>query len=72
LDIKVPPLPAEIEIRGQVVWPDGKPTATARVFYGTDGISYAVPVDAEGRFSFKVYNGLTVGLSASVEVVKGK
>jgi len=67
LDIKVPPLPAEIEIRGQVVWQDGKPAAAARVAYGTDGISYVVPVDAEGRFSFKVYNGLTVGLSGWIE-----
>lgn len=72
LDIQVPPLPVEIEIRGQVVWPDGKPATMARVAYGTDSISYVVPVDAEGRFSFRVYNGLTVGLSASVEVTKGK
>lgn len=67
LDIKVPPLPPESEIRGQVVWPDGKPAPTAKVGYGTDGVSYAVSVDEEGRFSFKVYNGITIGISAYVE-----
>ena len=72
LDVKVPPLPAEIEIRGQVVWPDGKPATTAKVHYGADGISHSVPVDEEGRFSFKAYNGLTIGVSAFVEIAKDK
>jgi hypothetical protein len=72
LDVKVPPLPAEIEIRGQVVWSDGKPAATAKVSYGADGISHSVPVDEEGRFSFKAYNGLTIGLGAFVEIAKDR
>jgi hypothetical protein len=74
LDIKVPPLPAEVEIRGQVVWPDSKPAATANVGYMApkDSIFYGLKVDQEGRFSFKTYDGLTLGISASLEVTKGK
>lgn len=72
LDIKVPPLSSEVEIRGQVVWPDGKPATTANVGYGTEGISYAAAVDEQGRFSFKAYDGITIGLSAYVETEKGK
>ena len=74
LDIKAPPLPAEIEIRGQVVWPDGKPAATARVGYmmREDSVFYGIEVDGAGRFSFKAYEGLTLGISASVEITKGK
>lgn len=74
LDIKVPPLPAESEIRGQVVWPDGKPASTASVGYmiPNDSVFYGVKVDEAGRFSFKVYTGMTLNVSASVEVTKGK
>jgi metalloproteinase inhibitor 2 len=74
LDIKVPPLPSEIEISGQVVWPDGKPGTTANVGYMVpkDSIFYGLKVDEQGRFSFKAYQGQTLGVSASVEVTKGK
>lgn len=74
LDIKVPPLPSEVEIRGQVVWPDGKPATTANVGYvmPKDSIFYAIKVDELGRFSFKAYEGLAFGVSASLEVTKGK
>ena len=74
LDIKVPPLPAESEIRGQVVWPDGKPAVTANVGYmlPQDSVFYGLKVDEEGRFSFRAYNGLTLGVSATLEVEKGK
>lgn len=74
LDVKVPPLPAEIEIRGQVVWPDSKPAAKARVIYllPLEGIANSVEVDEEGRFSFKAYHGLAFVIIASVEVAKGK
>ena len=74
LDVKVPPLPAESEIRGQVVWPDGKPATKARVIYllPLEGIANSVEVDAEGRFSFKAYHGLAFVISATVEVTKGK
>ena len=72
LDIEVPPLPSEIEIRGQVVWPDGKPASAVKVSYGADAVAYTVTVDEEGRFSFKVYNGITIGLSAYVETAKGQ
>lgn len=74
LDIQVPPLPSEVEIRGQVAWPDGKPATTANVGYivGKDSVFYGIKVDEQGRFSFKAYEGLTFGISASVEVTKGK
>ncbi len=74
LDIKVPPLPAEVEIRGQVVWPDGKPAAKARVIYllPLEGIANSVEVDEEGRFRFKAYHGLAFVIGASVEVDKTK
>jgi hypothetical protein len=74
LDVQVPPPPAESEIRGQIVWQDGKPAPTARLFYMLpgEGIFLAVKVDEEGRFSFKVYNGLRFFLGASVEVTKDK
>lgn len=74
LDIKVPPLPPEVEIRGQVVWPDGKPAPNARVGYAVPELPvlYAVPVDDEGRFTLKIYQGMRVGFSGNVEVAKGK
>ena len=74
LDIKVPPLPSEVEIRGQVVWPDGKPVTTANVGYMVpkDSVFYGIKVDEAGRFSFKAYSGLTLTVSASLEVTKGK
>lgn len=74
LDIKVPPLPSEVEIRGQVVAPDGKPVTNANVGYMVpkDSVFYGIKVDEAGRFSFKAYAGLTLTVSASLEVTKGK
>jgi hypothetical protein len=73
LDVQVPPMPAESEIRGQVVWQDGKPAATARLYMlFSDGNDYGVKVDEEGRFSVKVYNGMRVVLGASAEITKDK
>lgn len=74
LDIKVPPLPSEFEIRGQVVWPDGKPAANARVGYTPldAPVFYGIKLDDQGRFSFKAYDGLTINIRGTVEVAKGK
>jgi hypothetical protein len=74
LDIKVPPMPSEVEVRGQVVWPDGKPATNANVGYmlPKDSIFYGIKVDEAGRFSFKAYTGLTLTVSAGFEVEKGK
>jgi hypothetical protein len=74
LDIKVPPMPSEVEIRGQVVWPDGKPATNANIGYmlPKDSIFYGIKVDEQGRFSFKAYEGITLNVSAAVEVTKGK
>jgi hypothetical protein len=71
-DLVMPPLPPEDEIVGNVVWPDGTPAANARVVYEVDAVVYGVPADAQGRFSFKAYQGLKLALGASVEVEKGK
>ena len=37
-----------------------------------DSVFYGIKVDEAGRFSFKAYAGLTLNISASVEVTKGK
>lgn len=70
-DLQVPPLPLEYDVEGVVFWADGKPASTAGVGYGAEGVSYAVKVDEQGRFSFKAYEGLKLGTSASVELKNG-
>jgi hypothetical protein len=35
-------------------------------------IGYAAKPDQEGRFSFKVYDGLKITIRAAVEIEKGK
>jgi hypothetical protein len=73
-DLQVPPLPAEENIKGVVVWSDGRPAAAARVGYEVRGnaIMYDAKVDDEGHFSFKAYQGLRLALRASIEIEKGK
>ena len=73
-DLEVPPLPLEYDVAGVVVWANGQPATNASVGYGggPDPISYGVKVDDQGRFSFKAYDGMKLGISASVEPVKGK
>lgn len=73
-DLQMPPMPAEYEVHGSVVWSDGKPASAARVFYGmlNEGISHAVVIDDQGRFRFKAYEGLQLAIDASIEIEKGK
>jgi hypothetical protein len=71
-DIEVPPLPPESEIRGVVIWSDGRFAPTARVEFEFGAIVYGAPIDNQGRFSFKAYQSLTLVLRASAEIEKGK
>jgi hypothetical protein len=71
-DIQVPPLPPESEIRGVVSWSDGRFAPTARIGIEIEAIVYGTPIDNQGGFSFKAYQGLTLVLRASAEVEKGK
>lgn len=73
-DLEVPPLPLEHDVAGVVLWANGQPAKNASVGYGggADPISYGVKVDEQGRFSFKAYDGMKLGISASVEPERGK
>ncbi|MFN2491700.1 MAG: carboxypeptidase-like regulatory domain-containing protein [Pyrinomonadaceae bacterium] len=72
-DLTVPPLPLEYDVEGTVVWANGTPASNARVQYmGGDPIVYSTSVKEQGRFSFKAYEGLSLGVSASIEIEKRK
>jgi hypothetical protein len=73
-DLQVPPMPAEYDVQGTVVWADGKPARGARVGYEVSGesILYGANVDDQGHFSLKAYEGLRFGIGASIEIGKGK
>jgi hypothetical protein len=55
-------------------WSDGKPAPNARIEYLQVNvpIGYAAKPDQEGRFSFKVYDGLKITMRATVEIKEGK
>jgi hypothetical protein len=67
-DLKVPPLPAEYDVRGSVVWADGTPAKGARIAYmvGGDAVVYGVQTNETGEFSFKAYEGLKLSISAQM------
>jgi Carboxypeptidase regulatory-like domain len=73
-DLILPPPPAERSIEGVVVWSDGKPVPNARIEYSqfNVAIGYGTNPDREGRFSFKVYDGLKIQIRATVEIEKRK
>lgn len=71
-NLVVPPLPWEYDVEGIVLWANGKPALNARVEYGVGGILYGVKVNEQGRFCFKAYAGLKLGVSAMIEAEKGK
>lgn len=71
-DIQVTPLPPESEVRGVVTWSDGRFAPTARVEIEIEAIVYGAPIDKQGQFSFKAYQGLALVLRASAEIEPGK
>jgi Carboxypeptidase regulatory-like domain len=73
-DLVLPPPPAEHSVEGVVVWPDGRPALNARIEYSQVNvpIAYGAKPDREGRFSFKIYDGLKITMRATVEIEEGK
>jgi hypothetical protein len=72
-DLQMPMPLKERTIKGLVTWADGRPATNASLGYMVkDGhVNYAVKIDAEGRFSFKVYEGFEILLQAHYEKGKG-
>ena len=69
-DLIMPPLPRESEIQGTVTWSNGTPATTARVEYmeaNAGVVVYGAKVDDQGRFTIKAYDGLKLGLRATIE-----
>ena len=73
-DLVLPPPPAERTVNGVVLWTDGKPIPNARIEYSQVNVPivYGANPDQEGRFSFKVYDGLKIMMRATVEIDNGK
>ena len=57
-----------------MVWSDGEPVPNARIEYRYVNVPivYAAKPDREGRFSFKVYDGLKITVRATVETGRRK
>jgi hypothetical protein len=73
-DLVLPPPQAEHSVEGVVEWTDGKPVPNAGIEYLTVNIpaGYGAKSDQEGRFSFKVHDGLKIKIRASGEIELGK
>ena len=73
-DLVLPPPPAERTVDGVVVWSDGEPIPNARIEYRHVNVPsvYTAKPDREGRFSFKVYDGLKITVRAAVEIENRK
>jgi hypothetical protein len=72
-DLVLPRSPVERTVSGIVLWSDGKPVPNARIEYSQVDvpIAYGTNPDQEGRFSFKVYDGMKITIRATVEVTNG-
>jgi hypothetical protein len=69
------PLPrAEYRVEGAVEWPDGRPVPNAGIEYLSVNVpaGYGAKADQEGRFSFKVSDGLKLKIRARGEIELGK
>jgi hypothetical protein len=73
-DLVLPPPQAEHSVEGVVEWPDGNPVPNAGIEYLTVNIpaGYGAKSDQEGRFSFKVHDGLKIKIRARGELELGK
>jgi hypothetical protein len=73
-DLVLPPPRAEHSVEGIVEWPDGKPVPNAGIEYLPVNVpgGYGAKSDQEGRFSFKVHDGLKIKIRARGEIEWGK
>jgi hypothetical protein len=73
-DLVLPSPRAEHSVEGVVEWPDGRPVPNAGIEYLTVDApaGYGAKADQEGRFSFKVYDGLKIRIRARGEIEWGK
>jgi carboxypeptidase family protein len=73
-DLVLPPPRAEHSVEGVVEWPDGKPVPNAGIEYLPVNVpaGYGAKSDQEGRFSFKVSDGLKIRIRARGEIEWGK
>lgn len=68
------PTPNQRTVDGVVLWPEGKPAATAELICFMEGQRIRAPIklDEQGRFSFKGFEGVVLHLIAQIEIEKGK
>jgi hypothetical protein len=73
-DLVLPPSRVEHSVEGVVEWPDGKPVPNAGIEYLPVNVpaGYGAKSDQEGRFSFKVSDGLKIKIRARGEIEWGK
>ena len=71
-NLTMPDLPKERTVEGTVITSDGRLITNAKVEYGADAVIYAAPMAEPGHFRFKVYEGVTIGVQAQVDLGKGK
>jgi hypothetical protein len=78
VDLHLPPPLIERKLEGLVAWPDDQPVKGATVWlkeieYPNNDMPYRATTDDQGRFSFKVYEGMKYSLFATVDSeTKGK
>jgi hypothetical protein len=72
-DLKMPLPLKERTITGMLTWSDGRPATDVSFGYKVSehGLLYPIKVDDQGRFTFKVYEGLEILLQANYEKGKG-
>jgi Carboxypeptidase regulatory-like domain len=73
-DLVLPPPRTERSVEGVVEWSDGKPAPNAGIEYVPVNVpaGYGAKSDQEGRFSFKVHDGLKIKIRARGEIKWGK
>jgi Carboxypeptidase regulatory-like domain len=73
-DLVLPPPRVEHSVEGVVEWPDGKPVQNAGIEYLPVNVpaGYGAKSDQEGRFSFKISDGLKIKIRARGEIEWGK
>jgi hypothetical protein len=77
VDFVMPPQLTSRTIEGIVVWPDGRPVPNAGIITMISDYSYGIAyglaaTDGAGRFSAKLFNGLSYWVNALVNLPGGK